>query len=135
MPKIDVTIRTVENPSLQADLFAVMSILAEERFSNELVKKYIRREMLMNSPLFNEWVEEERKEAAKKATKEAIKESAKKYIIELLTEKFDFVTKDIRETIDSIDDIEILDELLKKIIKLDTIEDFKNLLTKAKQIS
>ena len=130
-----ITIKTVKNPSLQADLFAVMSILAEERFSNELVKKYIRREMLMNSPLFNEWVEEERKEAAKKATKEAIKESAKKYIIELLTEKFDFVTKDIRDTIDSIDDIAILDELLKKIVKLDTIEDFQNLLTKAKQIS
>lgn len=125
------TIKTVKNQSLQADLFAVMSILADERFSNELVKKYIRREMLMNSPLFNEWVEEERKEAAK----EAAKESAKKYILELLTEKFDFISKDIRETLESIDDISVLDELHKRIIKLNSIEDFQNLLTKAAQIS
>ena len=69
------TIKTVENEALQADLLAVTSILAGERFSNELVKKYIRRDMLMSSPLFNEWVEEERKEAAEKATEKATKEA------------------------------------------------------------
>lgn len=84
----------------------------------------------MNSSLFNEWVEEERKEAAKKASKEA----AKKYIIELLLEKFDFVPKDIRDDVQSIDDVAILDGLHKKIIKINTIEDFKMLLEKVKNI-
>ena len=84
----------------------------------------------MNSPLFNEWVEEERKEAAEKAQKE----SAKKYIIELLTEKFDFVPKAVRDNVEGLEDKAILDELLKKIIKVGTIEEFKVLLDKAKNI-
>ena len=92
----------------------------------------------MNSPVFNEWVEEERKEAATKAAKEAAekaqKEAAKKYIIDLLTEKFDFVPKIIRENIDNLEDIAILDELHKKIIKINTIEEFKIMLEKAKTI-
>lgn len=127
-------IKTVENVALQADLFAVMSILAGEKFTSELVKKYVRRDMLMNSPLFNEWVEEERKEAAEKAAEKATKESARKYIIELLAEKFDFVSKDIRNSVETIDDIAVLDELIKKIIKVDTIEAFERLLEKAKKI-
>ena len=83
--------------------------------------------MLMNSPLFNEWVEEERKEAAEKAAKEATKRN----ILSLLIEKFDFIPKDVRERISLIEDVSILDEIHKKIIKLDTIEDFKNLLERA----
>ena len=94
--------------------------------------------MLMNSPLFNEWVEEERKEAAdkaaKEATKEAIKLSTRKHITGWLTEKFDFVPKSVRETINSIDDIVVLEELHKKIIKIETLEDFKTLLERAKKV-
>ncbi|APQ78761.1 MULTISPECIES: Rpn family recombination-promoting nuclease/putative transposase [Clostridium] len=125
------TIKTIQNESLKSDLLAVTSILASEKFTSQLVKKYIRREMLMNSSLFNEWVEEERKEAAEKASKE----SARKYILELLTEKFDFVSQDIRDTVSEINDIGVLDGLVKKIIKVNTIEEFKNLLEKAKKIS
>ena len=51
-------IREVENAPLQADLMSVMSILASEKYSKELIKKYIRKEQLMDSALFNEWVEE-----------------------------------------------------------------------------
>ena len=123
-----IAIKTVENPALQADLLAVMSILAGEKFSSELVKKFVRREMLMNSPLFNEWVEEERKEAVERAQIE----TTKKNILSLLSEKFDFVPKDIRESVSSIEDLAVLDELHKKIIKLDTIEAFQNLLEKVK---
>lgn len=126
MKKTVGAIQMVEDEALKADLFAVTSILGAYAFTAELVKKYIGRDMLMNSPLFNEWVEEERKEAAK--------ESARKYILELLTEKFDFVSKDIRNSIVAIDDIEVLDELLKKIIRIDTIEDFQKLLDKAKKM-
>jgi hypothetical protein len=52
----------------------------------------------------------------------------------LLSEKFDFVPKSIRDNIESINDIAILEELLKKIIKVSTLEDFKVLLEKAKSI-
>ena len=102
-----------------------------ERLSNELVKKYIRRDMLMSSPLFNEWVEEERKEAAEKATIKAQLETTKKNILSLLSEKFDFVPKNIIESVITIDDIAVLDWLVKKIIKVETIENFDNLMEEA----
>ncbi|MBW9173602.1 Rpn family recombination-promoting nuclease/putative transposase [Clostridium estertheticum] len=121
------TIKTVENEALQADLLAVTSILAGERLSNELVKKYIRRDMLMSSPLFNEWVEEERKEAAQKAQIE----TTRKNILALLSEKFDFVPKNIIESVMVIDDIAVLDWLVKKIIKVETIENFEHLIEEA----
>lgn len=127
-------IQTVISESLRADLFTVTSILGEYAIAHDLIKKYIGRNMLMNSPLFNEWVEEERKEAAEKAAKETAREAAKKYIMELLTEKFDFIPKEIRESITSIDDVTILDELHKKVIKVQTIDEFSDLLKRAKNI-
>ena len=41
----------------------------------------------------------------------------------------------MRETINAIEDIVILDVLLKKIIKIESLEDFKLLLEKAKNIN
>ena len=132
-------IKTVQNDSLQADLLAVMSILAEEKFTRELVRKYIRRDMLMKSLLFSEWIEEERKDAAEKAAAEAIekfsKESAKKYIINLLSEKFLFVPKDIREGVAALDDLVLLEDILKKIIKIDSLEEFQQLLDTARAMN
>ena len=85
----------------------------------------------MSSPLFNEWVEEERKEAAEKATIKAQLETTKKNILSLLSEKFDFVPKNIIESVITIDDIAVLDWLVKKIIKVETIENFDNLMEEA----
>lgn len=128
------TIKTVKNPSLQADLLAVMSILAGEKFTSELIKKYIRRDMLMNSPIYNEWVEEERREAAEKATKEATEKAsiqiARKIMKELLEEKFDIIPRKISSKLDEIENIDDLQVLNKKIIKIDTIENFEKLVDK-----
>ena len=49
-------IQTVDDTALQVDLLSVMTILAGEKFSRELVQKFIRREQLMESALFREWV-------------------------------------------------------------------------------
>lgn len=117
-------IEDVEEPHLRADLLAVMSILAGEKFSKELVKKYIRREMLMSSPLFEEWVKEEREEAANLKTR--------KNIIEVLVERFDIVPKAIREDVMTVRDKEILDELFRKAIKIPSVEEFHQLLNKYK---
>ena len=128
------TINTVANEALHADLLSVMSILATERFSSELIKKYIGRSMLMNSPIYNEWIEEERKEAAEKAAKQATIKTTMKNLLELLSEKFDFIPKSIRADIEGINDIAILEELLKRIIKTNTLDDFKVLLERAKSV-
>lgn len=124
-------IKTVNNPSLQADLLAVMSILAGEEFTSELIKKYIRREMLMSSPIYNEWVEEERREAAEKAAKKAALDSSKKKLIELLEGRFDVISLSIRRNIQQLNEEPILDELFKKAINIPSVEDFEKLLDKA----
>jgi hypothetical protein len=96
----------------------------------EIISRYIERSMLMKSSLFDDWMEEDRKETTKKT---ALKTTPKN-IIDLLAEKFDFVPKVISEDIDSIDNSIVLDELLKKIIKINTVEEFKMLLERAKNI-
>jgi Putative transposase, YhgA-like. len=125
------TINTVHDEAIHADLLSVMSILAGEKFSTDIIKKYVRREMLMNSPIYNEWVEEERREAAEKAAEKTALQTTRKNIIELLSEKFDFVSKSIREDIEKINDINTLNELFKKAVKIASIEDFQKLLVRA----
>ena len=116
-------IDTVEDATLKADLMAAMSILASYKFSDYLLKKYVRREILMGSPLYNEWMEEERKETATA--------TSQKFIIESLAERFDIVPKKTRENIAQINDIVILTELFRKSIRVSTIEDFETILDKA----
>ena len=60
-----------------------------------LIPNCERREMLMNSPIYNEWVQEERKEAAEEAAEKATKKTAinvtRQNILDLLQEKFDII--------------------------------------------
>lgn len=84
----------------------------------------------MGSPLFEEWAKEERKEAAEKARKEAIRENTIENIIDILSERFDFVPKYIREKLETINDTEILNELVRKAVRIETLEGFDRLLEK-----
>jgi len=79
------TIKTVANEPLKSDLILVMSVISTKAFSKEMLKKYIRREMLMKSALHQEWIAEEKQEASIKRLKQDI--------TEILIEKFDYVTK------------------------------------------
>jgi len=59
-------VKEVEDRSLQQDLLAVMGILAGGRYAAELVYSMIRREMILESPIYQEWIKEERAEAEAK---------------------------------------------------------------------
>lgn len=107
-------IKKVETESFKADLLAVMTILAGDKFNRQLVEKYVRKGMLMNSPIYKKWIEEERREASKEATQIASVRVTKESIIELLEGKFDFVSKDIRKDIEAIDDLPLLSGLFRK---------------------
>lgn len=76
----------------------------------------------MGSSLFTEWVAEERKEAALSKSREII--------IEQLKEKFDFIPKLIREQLFKVNDQEVLDSLLRRIIKIAELEEFEQLMRK-----
>jgi len=91
------TINTVEDEPLKSDLISVMSVISSKEFSKEMLKKYVRREMLMKSPLYQ------------------------------------YVTKDIKEKLNTINDEEILDALFRKAVKIDSIESFETLLEKVQK--
>jgi predicted transposase YdaD len=122
-------IEAVEDAPLKADLLATVSILAGKRYAPALIRKFIRREMLMESQLLKEWTEEERREAAEKAAKEA----TLSIILDQLEEKFDLIPKRIKDQLSAIQDLETLRYLTKKIIKAATLEEFEKFLEKAKQ--
>ena len=74
------TINTVSDPVCKADLLAVMSLLAAEKFSRELIKMYVRREMVMQSALLEEWVADFVEEAEEKGKEEKAIEIAAKLL-------------------------------------------------------
>lgn len=127
-------IKQVEMESLKADLLAVMAILAGEKFTSELISKYVRREMLMSSPIYEEWVAEERREAMERGIERGMEKATRENIMYLLETKFEFVPRDIKEEINSISDLSTLRGILKRMLTVDSIEEFQELLGKIKML-
>ncbi len=136
------TIETIEDEGTKSNVYAVFSILAGAKHSNDLIKKYVRREMLMKSTLFDEWVKEEREEAALKAAIKATKEATikteikttRQNTVDALTERFDFVPRSIKEQLEEISDGDLLNQLHRKAVKVPTVDEFIECLNKAKQL-
>jgi len=51
----------------------------------------------------------------------------------LLIEKFDYITKEIKEKLNTINDEEILDSLFRKAVRIDSIKSFETLLEKVQK--
>ncbi len=92
----------------------------------------------MKSTLFDEWVKEEREEAAKKAAEEAAKKTeittTRQNTVDALTERFDFVPRSIKEQLEEISDADLLNQLFKKAIRVSSVDEFIECLNKAKQL-
>ena len=71
-------IQQVEDEFLQQDLLAVMAILAERKYTAALVLSMIRREMIMESLVYQEWMKEARVEGKAEGKAEAICKTLKK---------------------------------------------------------
>ncbi len=115
-------IEEVEDVPLRGDLYAAVSILGERRYTAAVIRKYIRREMLMESELLKEWTAEERKEAS-------INTSIS-IILKLLDEKFEIVPENIKDKLQEIEDPDVLQYLSTKVIKAETLEEFQQYLEK-----
>lgn len=113
----------VEDKALGADILAAMSFLAEVEYSTEIITKFIRRDMLMGSTLFNEWVKEERDEAA---VKEVIRNTT-----EVLVTKFGVVDEDLLVKIRNIKSKTMLDQLFKQSLIISTVEEFEKMVDRA----
>ena len=101
------TINTVSDPVCKADLLAVMSILAAEKYSRDLIKMYVRRDMVMESALLDEWVSDFVEEAEQKTEQKVKEEIATKLLRrgdppETVAEIVNFPTDKIKKLADEI---------------------------------
>jgi predicted transposase YdaD len=97
-------INTVGDPVCKADLLSAMSIVCGDEYSASILKKYIRREMLMASALFQEWVKDFEDEAEKKG----------EIIGEIKGEIKGEIIGKIKVVLNAVDDIED-DKLIKRL--------------------
>jgi len=107
-------IDTITDPVLKANVLSAMSILAAEKYSKDLIKKYVRRDQLMQSALFQEWVAD----FVEEATEKAIEETQEKMAIAMLCEG-DSIQKVVKISELSIKKVR---ELKKSLAELDTTE-------------
>lgn len=69
-------IETIEDQGLRGDSLVAMSMMSEDKYSSELIQKYIRREMLMSSTLYKEWISEDIEEAEEKGIKKGSRKTS-----------------------------------------------------------
>ena len=134
MKKSVKVIETIEDEALRGDSLAAMSIMSADRYSSDIIGKYVRREMLMNSPLYDKWMEEEREESRFKGRLEGELKNSRDTLILLLESKFDFIPNTIIKRIEEIEDLSLLKGLTKKILAVSSIGEFEELLDKVKKL-
>ncbi len=134
-------ISEVEDEALRCEVFAVFSILGSGVYSKELIKKYVRRQDVMNSDLIMEWTQEDRDEAVAEAVAEAVKETTliatvnitRKKTLDALVARFNRIPKRIRSRLEFIDRLELLDQLHQKAVLVPSMDEFENELNQAEK--
>ena len=80
--------------------------------------------MIIQSRLMKEWIEEALKEELTEELEKVAISKTRESIIDLLTEKFDFVPRTMQEQLAKVNDQVVLHSLLRKIIRVEGLEDF-----------
>ena len=102
------------------DLLAVMGILAGGKYAAEVVYSMIRREMVMQSPVYQEWAKEERIEGRI--------EKAREDICKFMVRRFGADPDEITQKIGQISSLEILDKLMEELFAANTKEEAQNII-------
>ncbi len=130
-------ISEVEDEALRCEVFAVFSILGSGMYSKELIKKYVRRQDVMDSDLITEWTKEDRDEAVAEAVKEATLIATvnitRKNTLDALVARFNRIPKRIRNRLEFIDRLELLDQLFQKAVLVPSMDEFENELNQAEK--
>jgi hypothetical protein len=96
-----------------------MAIMAGGRYAPELIRTMIRREMVMESPIFQEWV----KDAETRARIAGKAEMAQDSICKYLEVRFDTASLGLQQRVRSITDLDELNRIMNSIYTAGTIDD------------
>ncbi|KFD41286.1 hypothetical protein DK28_0210490 [Peptococcaceae bacterium SCADC1_2_3] len=116
-------INKVKDEALRQDLLVVMGILAGGKYAAELVYSLIRREMVMESPIYQEWVKEERIEAEARGEARGRIEKAWEDICKFMVKRFGVDSGETMQKIKQIPALEILDNLMEDLFATNTQEE------------
>jgi len=110
----------IKDEALRQDLLAVMGILAGGKYAAEVVYSMIRREMVMHSSVYQDWVKEERKEGKI--------EKAREDICKFMVRRFGADPDEITQKIGQISSLEVLDKLMEELFVANTKEEAQNII-------
>jgi len=116
-------VTTIEDPALQQDVLAVLGILAGGKYTPELVYSLIRREMIMQSPIYQDWVKEERAKAEAKGRIEKARDAICRY----LNRRFGAPSSDLQRVVQKISDQETLDNLMEELFAVNTLDEARKI--------
>jgi flagellar biosynthesis/type III secretory pathway protein FliH len=109
----------------KADLLTAMAIFTGMR-DKELAQKLIerRRDIMIESPIYDIIKEEGMKEGMKEGVKEGSLKEGREMILTALDEKFGKLLSDVSETLSNINDIKKLEILLRQAIRSGSLKEF-----------
>ena len=120
----------------RADLLTAMAIFAglkNKRLTRELIER--RRDIMIESYAYEIIKEEGIKEGIKEGIEKGIQqgkiEKSQDAVLEVLEVRFDIVTLDLIKAVKKIQEIILLENLLKKAVTVKSMDEFKKVLRKA----
>jgi hypothetical protein len=105
---------------------------ATDRITDEDLRKIVMETLPEGGKLMptiaQKWLEEGMQQGMQQGIHEGALKNARKSMLDVLEARFDMVPLDIIKTIQGIDEIVMLESLLKKTIKVQSLDEFRNIL-------
>ncbi|ACV63257.1 hypothetical protein Dtox_2448 [Desulfofarcimen acetoxidans DSM 771] len=121
----------VPDEGLRADLYLGLAVLSTIKFTREIILKYIEVNKMENSPLFDgireKWIDQGEQRGLQKGIQQAI--------IEALEENIGLCPSDIYNNLASIREINTLKILLRKAVKVKTLDEFLETLNNVTRVN
>ncbi|MEG6522896.1 hypothetical protein [Desulfotomaculum sp. 1211_IL3151] len=125
----------VKDESLKLDLLAALAIMAGGKYEGKLIHSLIRREMIMESPIYQEWVKEERAEAEARGEARGIDkgkaEKAQDAICKILNKRLGVESLPLQHKVRVITSESALDWILDQVIDVTTKEAAQDIINTA----
>ena len=124
-------IQQVKDKSLQLDLLATMAVLVSHKYPVTLVLSMIGREMIMESPVYQEWVKEERMEAEARGEARGIGKGMTESICKILSKRFGPKSFKLQDIVNSISSKVVLDWIFEEVIDVTDLKTAKRIIEEA----
>lgn len=123
-------ILTAKNKKWQADALSVAVTVAERYLDREFLLQFFKEEVaiLKESSIVQDWINEGIQKGMEKGMEKGKIETLREDILEILEERFDLVTRGIDEKLRETSSPAVLRFLLKKSAKVNSIEEFQEIL-------